>query len=142
MTDNKVVEHSGVVTRIVDDKVQVSLLNVSACASCHAKGICAVSDAEQKIIDIDNFANISGQYQIGESVNVSFQQSAGFKALLLAYILPFLLLFTTLIITWIISSNEALSGVFALGILLPYYLLLKLFNNRLNKTFSFTISKN
>jgi positive regulator of sigma E activity len=142
MTDDKVVEHSGIVTRVEDGKVQVSLLNVSACASCHAKGICAVSEAEQKVIDINNFANISGQYQIGESVNISFQQSAGFKALFLGYIFPFLLLFITLIITWIISSNEALSGLLALGMLLPYYLLLKLFNTQLNKTFSFTISKN
>jgi sigma-E factor negative regulatory protein RseC len=141
MMDDKVVEHSGIVTRVEEDKVQVSLLNVSACASCHAKGICAVSEAEQKIIDINNFANISGQYKIGETVNVSFQQSAGFKALLIGYILPFLLLFITLVTTWTISSNEALAGLLSLAVLLPYFFLLKLFNSRLNKTFSFTISK-
>jgi len=141
MTSDKVVEHSGVVTRIEESKVQVSLLNVSACASCHAKGICAVSDSDQKIIDINNFATISGQYQIGESVKVSFQQSVGFKALFLGYLFPFLLLFITLIATWAITGSEALAGILALAVLVPYYLSLKLAKNKIDKTFTFTISK-
>lgn len=141
MTSDKVVEHSGIVTRVEENKVQVSLVNVSACASCHAKGICTVSEADQKVIDINNFAAISDQYQTGESVKVSFQQSVGFKALFLGYLLPFLLLFITLIATWAITANEALSGLLALGVLLPYYLTLKLVKNRIDKTFTFTISK-
>ncbi len=142
MTTDKVVEHSGIVTRIEGGKVQVSLINVSACASCHAKGICAVSESEQKLIDINNFTHIPDQYQVGESVKVSLQQAVGFKALLLGYIIPFLLVFITLVITWSVTGNEAWSGLLSLFMLLPYYGLLKLFNNKLKKTFSFTISKN
>ena len=139
--NEKVVKHKAIVKKINDTSLIVSIMNQSACASCHAKGICAVSDSDQKVIDINNFAPIADRYQIGESVKVSFQQSVGFKALFLGYIFPFLLLFITLIATWVISESEAWAGTLALAVLIPYYLALKLAKNKIDKTFTFTISK-
>ena len=41
-----VIKHSGVVSRVTPDSVEVEIVSKSACAACHAKGVCGASDAE------------------------------------------------------------------------------------------------
>jgi sigma-E factor negative regulatory protein RseC len=63
----------------------------------------------------------------------------GFKATWLAYLLPGILVVAVLSITYFISDNEELSGILALVIIAPYFLILRTINDRLKKTFSFKI---
>jgi len=89
------IEHEGVITGLDDNTVKVSLVNVSSCASCHAKAMCNVSETDQKEIEVLR----QGQpYKIGEKVRLSYQRSLEFKALFLGYLLPFLLVLGTLIV--------------------------------------------
>lgn len=137
MQNNKQIDHVGTITDIKDEKITVSILNVSACAGCHAKSACSMSDMKEKEIDIIDY---SESFKHGEEVKIVYQESLGWLALLLAYVLPFLLVLITLFITTSFT-NELISGLMAIGILLPYYSLLYFYKNRLKKTFSFTIHK-
>lgn len=134
----KSVEHTGTVDAIVNGVVKVNILSQSACSSCHAKGACSVADMENKIIDVQTSDN---QYKIGEKVKVVMQQSQGFKALLLGYVLPFVLVITFLIIGTGAELSEGKAGLIALAALPIYYLGLYLSNKKLKQTFSFRIQK-
>jgi positive regulator of sigma E activity len=138
MQDTKTIEHKGFIKSIENGLIKVSILAQSACASCHAKGGCSVSDVQDKTIEI---YNNSDSYQVGENVNVILEQKLGFKALFLGYVLPFIIVLTSLIILSVLTKNEALSGLVSLGLLIPYYIGLYSQKEKLKKIFSFKIEK-
>jgi positive regulator of sigma E activity len=135
-----VIEHTGIVQNISDsdNKITVNLLRVSACASCHVKSVCGVSESDQKSIEITVENNCD--YKAGEQVKVLMNSGLGMKALFIGYFLPFLVFITTLVIS-AQFMDEATAGLLALGMMVPYYLLLLLFKGRLKKTFTFSIMK-
>lgn len=131
------IEHQGIVSKIADGKVYVNLTNVSNCSSCHVQSMCQVSDVDKKEIEV--IQGTGSQFRKGDKVDVSFKSSLGPKALFLGYLLPFLIVLTTLLIMHQITGDEALSGLASLTILIPYYLLLYGFRSKLKKEFSFTL---
>lgn len=137
MNTKSTIEHDGTVIDINDGKITVELTVLSACATCHSRSLCSF-DSSQKTIEIfdNNFT-----YNIGETVKVIMRQSLGGKALFLAYILPFFVVLITLIICTISGLSEALSGIISILTLIPYYIALYLFKNKLKKEFSFSIKK-
>ncbi|MEA3444544.1 MAG: SoxR reducing system RseC family protein [Bacteroidota bacterium] len=138
MQVNKPIEHKGRVESIRNGIVKVNILVQSACASCQVKGACSVSDMENKSIDIRTSKT---NYKTGEMVNVQMQQSQGFKALFLGYVLPFILVMLVLGIGTSAGISEGISGLSSLIILLPYYLALYFLKDKLQQTFSFSIQK-
>ncbi len=64
----------------------------------------------------------------------------GFKALWFGYLLPLLLLVFSLIVFSGFIENEALAGLFALSVLVPYYIIIALMKNRLQKLFVFRLN--
>ena len=135
---NNLIKHKAYVKNISPDGLWVSIVNESACASCHVKGACTVSDYQEKDIEITSY---SKTYQIGQEVTVLFKESNGFKALFFGYILPLVVLLSTLIVSLIVSENEALSGILSLLILIPYYTTLYFFRAHLKKIFNFEIEE-
>jgi len=138
MSNSKSVEHKGRIDSIEGNKICVNFIAMSACASCHAKGVCSTSDMKEKSVEVFDFTN---QFQVGEEVNVILKQSLGFRALFLGYVLPFFLVLIILIVLTITTNNEAVSGVGALTVLIPYYLLLYILKDKIRKKFIFTINK-
>ncbi len=138
MSDSKSIEHKGRIDSIDGNKINVSFLALSGCASCHAKGVCTAADMKEKSVEVFDITN---QYEIGEEVNVTLKQSLGFRALLLGYVLPFIMVLFILIILTIITENEAISGLGALSVLGPYYLILYLLKDKIRKKFTFMINK-
>ena len=133
------VSHSGIVQEVTEDgKVKVSIISKANCISCQLNKSCSASDIKEKIIEVDHFG---GVLKIGEMVNVSLKESAGFKALFIGYILPFLILFTTLIVMTETTDNQLIAGLVALSTLVPYYFALYLLQNVIKKEFSFFINK-
>ncbi|MFC2152872.1 SoxR reducing system RseC family protein, partial [Bacteroidota bacterium] len=61
--------------------------------------------------------------------------------LFLGYVLPFILVLSLLIVLTTITENEAVAGISALAILVPYYLILFLLKDKIRKKFTFTINK-
>lgn len=138
MSNSKSVEHKGRIESINGDKISVSFIAYSGCASCHAKSYCSPSNMEEKSVEVTDFSN---QYAVGEDVHVVMNQNLGFKAIWLGYIQPLLFVILTLIILTEITGKEALSGLVAIAVLIPYYLTLYLFRKKLKQSFTFTIQK-
>ncbi len=133
-----VIEHKGQIDSIEDNKIKVHFLNISACANCHAKGVCTASDMEKKEVEV---FDTSGKFREGEEVNILLKQSLGFRALLFGYVVPFFLVLITLFTLNEFAKNEVIIGVGALGILVPYYLVLNFLKDHFKKAFTFTIEK-
>ena len=133
------IKHTGFVKEIKGSSMIVNIINESACSGCHAKGSCNVADFQDKEIEISNFAGI---YSRGQQVNVIFKETQGFTALFYGYILPFILVLTTLIIAVSAFENELIGGLLALAILIPYYSLIYFFRHLLKKVFTFEVEPN
>ncbi|MFO7791066.1 MAG: SoxR reducing system RseC family protein [Bacteroidota bacterium] len=131
------IEHKGIVDHCQGDSVFVKILAETACASCKMHKICGM-DTQEKTIEIDK---VPDKFHKGDKVIVSISEKHGYKALFFSYLLPFIISLLTLIISIEITENEGLSGLFALVILVPYFLCLKFFNNRLKKSFRFNLNK-
>ncbi|MBE9468474.1 MAG: SoxR reducing system RseC family protein [Bacteroidetes bacterium] len=138
MRKSNIIEHSGIVESIENNIVKINILSASACSSCHLKGACGAAETANKIIEVFN----SGKnFSVGEQVNVIAEESLGFKALFYAYLLPFILVVSTLIITSFFSSSEAIIGFLSLIILIPYYAVLSFYKARFKKIFTFRLQK-
>ncbi len=132
------IEHEGTVASISGNTMIVRIVASSACAGCAAKSHCMPSENQDKDIRIEGF---SGDFVSGERVKVLMQQSLGFRALFLGYILPFFVVLITLLTAYQLTGNELASGLASLLILIPYYLAIKLFHRKIEKTFGFTVKK-
>lgn len=131
------VTHEGIIDHIENDTVFVRILSKSACAECHSKSMCNVSEMTEKLIEVKHKGL---GFKNGETVNVILDRSLGNKAVILGYLIPFLLLLITLIVCSL-YLNEFWSGILAIAVLVPYYLLLFAFKDRLRKTFYFRIER-
>lgn len=123
---------------MANNKLIVNIISQSACSTCHANGACTVSDFQDKEIEITDFKRT---YKVGEQVTIVFKESKGFAALAWGYLIPFLLVVATLIAATGFTGNELLSGLFALGILIPYYTALYFLRHHLKKIFKFELEE-
>ena len=46
------VSHKGIVKSVTPELTTVEILSLSACAECHAKGMCGIADSEIKEISV------------------------------------------------------------------------------------------
>ena len=132
------IDHAGVIERIEGDRAQVRIVSESACAACHAKGVCGAADQEEKYIDVDL---PDPGFHEGDPVRVEVARNLGIKAVGLGYIYPFLLVMVVLIGLLTAGMTELRAGLAALISLLPYYLLLFLFRRKIGSTFTFSLKK-
>ena len=130
-------EHDGIVQEVRGSCVFIKIKAESACGACYAKANCQVAEAEDKVIEVPNAGK---NYSIGDKVTVLLNESLGWQALWFGYLLPFLLVLSTLILGSIWLS-EWQSGLISLIILMPYYGLLYSFRKSLNKRFIFQLLK-
>lgn len=131
------ITHPGIVEQISKDSIFVKILAMSACSSCHAKGMCSIAEVEEKVIEVKK--DPKRDLNEGQEVTVAMQKSLGGKAVFLGYILPFLVLMGVLILVLSLTGNEGIAGLSAILILIPYYWLLYIFRDKLKRTFSFKI---
>jgi len=132
------IEHKGTIETIKDNKITVRFTALSACASCHARSYCSASEMEDKIVEVNNS---SGEFSTGESVNINLALNQGFKALLIGYVYPFLVVFVALVILSVAGVKELFAGLLSLSLLVPYYLVVAYLKKDINKKFQFTIQK-
>ena len=104
------IKHQGIVENINGTHLQVRIVQTSACAACSIKGHCTSADAKEKLM-----------------------------AVLLAFVVPFLVLVVSLFVFMAIWNDELGAALGALFLLVPYYFILWLNKSRLGKKFSFSI---
>jgi sigma-E factor negative regulatory protein RseC len=131
------VTHPGIVMQISGHIAEVMILAKSACSSCQVKGACNMAEMEEKRVFVELPPEHS--FKSGQQVNVMMKQSLGNFAVFLGYILPFLILLLTLIVSISVGLGEGVAGLLALGILVPYYFVLYRLRSRLSRKFSFQL---
>ena len=136
---NNNIKHLGIVESIDGSHVRVKILQSSACSSCSVKGHCNISETKEKIIDIHDKKSAEC-CSIGQQVMVCGTTSMGMKAVLLAFVLPFVVLLAALFVSMrVTDGDEATSALVSLCTLIPYYILIYLLRNKISRTFSFTL---
>lgn len=128
------IEHDGIIVSATFDKATVRIINQSACISCQLKGKCNLSDMKEKYIDV--YTN-GKQYGQGDKVTVIGAEVMGFKALFLGYLFPFIIMVSTIVVLTTLNFSELTAGLAGLSTLIPYYITLKLLQNKIAKHFSF-----
>lgn len=135
---SKIVTHKGKVIHLDGVNVKVMIESVSACAACHAKGMCTLSDKEDKIIDIKVSVDKADKLNVGDEVVVAVSQQRGMLAVLLAYILPAIVVIFSLVLLLSLVA-EPLAILLSLAVLAVYYFILYLFRNKLETKFVMSI---
>jgi len=135
--DNKTFTHSGSVSKITSKSITVVLKDDINCESCQIKGTCGIANNESKIIEITNPFD---SFSLHENVQVVLEKKMGLKAVFWAYLFPFLLLITTLLITSEFLI-EWLAGLVSLMVLIPYYLTLYVLKNSMKEIFKISVLK-
>jgi positive regulator of sigma E activity len=131
-------EQRGIIESVNDKMVTVRIDRGSACSHCSAQGLCNLAESTERIIEV----NTSTQsFSVGEWVQVTMSRSMGNKAILLGYFIPFVLLISTLLISSAFRLPDWIAGMVSLLILIPYFIILYIFRERLRRTFSFSIHK-
>ncbi len=132
------VAHKGKVIAVSDEKIVVNIISESACAACHAKGMCTMADTKEKNISVPAAGR---HFEIGEEVLVALTSSLGLRAVWWAYLFPLILFLAVLLTLGGMKLSELYSGMAALGIVGVYYVLLWLSRNKLKRKFVFTVEK-
>lgn len=133
------IKHAGVVDGVEGECVRVRILQSSACSACKVAAHCNTSETKEKIIDVMD-ADAS-RYQKGDQVMVVADTAVGFRASLYGYLLPLILMVVALVGVLAATHSEGLAALSALGILMPYYVLLFLMRNKLRNRLSFTLER-
>ena len=132
------IRHTGIVLRVEGEKAQVEIVQTSACSACKAKSMCMSAESQQKIID----AVMEEPLQAGDRVEVVVRERLAWKAVLLAYILPFAVMLAVIALLDLLTDwSEAITGTLSLCAIALYYIVLSGFKNRLQREFSFTARK-
>ena len=134
------ISHIGIVKTAGEDETVVEIISQSACGSCHASGFCSASEAIKKEIIVP-FDSSGGLYKVGDKVDVILGRSKGMTAVFLAYVLPLVLMMTSVLALSYAGINELLAGVSGLGLIAFYYFLLYLFRDKIAGKYVFYIRK-
>jgi sigma-E factor negative regulatory protein RseC len=137
MNDTRMVCHDGTVIERKDTHVRVKIVARSACADCHAKGMCTAADMQEKIID----AVTHEPLQVGDTVTIVMEEKMGWLAVLYGFVLPFVLLIAVLFGLYLSGRKETDAALYAIGSLVPYYILLYIFREKIEKDFVFKAEK-
>jgi positive regulator of sigma E activity len=133
------IEHEGIIKEISQNKITVGFVSQPSCIGCHAKGVCNMDQQDGKHLNV--FDTSPDQYSIGEKVKIVIKETLGLKAVFIAYIIPFILLMVTLFVMEPVLKSEIRAGLMALAMLVPYYLLVFLYKDRIQKEINFNLEK-
>ena len=135
------IKHDGIIIALNEDGTAlVRIIQTSACAACKAKAMCASAESAEKEMTVVLLGD--EQWAVGNEVEVMVQQKMGWKAVVLAYLLPFFVMLAVMFVgNAIWAVREEILGTIALCAMALYYLVLGLFKDKLQKEFSFTARK-
>ena len=163
------IKHDGIIIALNGDGTAlVRIVQTSACAACKAKAMCASAESAEKemtvvllnqepgtknqdasattdqtkVTSLGSLLLTPEAYKVGDTVEVMVQQKMGWKAVVLAYLLPFFVMLAVMFIgNAIWKVREEILGTVALCAMALYYLVLGMFKDKLQKEFSFTAKK-
>ena len=135
---DELIRHTGVVLAVNGESARVEIVQTSACSACKARSMCMSSESQQKQMDVIPLERL----EAGDRVEVEVRERLAWRAVLLAYILPFIVMMAVIAILDLATNwSEAVVGTLSLCGIALYYLGLSFFKNRLQKQFTFTARK-
>ncbi len=137
MAKSNEISHTGRIVEINPEFTSVQIVAHSACAACHAKGMCGVADEKNKIIMVatDPYT----EYQIGDEVEVVLKKTMGLKAVWISYVIPLIILMILILSLSAVTVHELYVGLGAIAGVALYYLVIYLLRDKLAKDFVFYI---
>ena len=138
MAKKNEIMHSGKILEINPDFTTVQIIVSSACAACHAKSMCGMSEDEEKVIMVptDPYAD----HQVGDEVQVMTKMTMGLKAVWISYVIPLAVLMILILSLSSVIDNEFLRGGVALTGVGIYHFVIWLFREKLSDQFEFYIN--
>ena len=135
------IRHKAKVVEMTPDFTMVEIIVSSACSECHAKGLCGVSEEEQKVISLptDPYAT----YNVGDEVELCTKMTMGMKAVWISYVIPLMVLMILILsLSNVFSAyeqKEVIAGLGSVAGVAVYYFIIWLLRGRLNGEFVFYI---
>lgn len=133
------IAHKGRITEIDKDFTTVEIMVSSACSECHAKGLCGMSEEEQKVVMVPTDPYV--KHEVGEEVQVCTKMSMGLKAVWISYVIPLAVLMILILTLSAVIDNEAITGLVSIAGVAIYYLVIWLLRDRLRSEFVFYIKQ-
>ncbi len=133
------IAHTGRIIEIDRDFTSVEIIASSACSSCHAKGLCGMSEEQEKVIMMPT--DPYKVYEVGDEVVVCTKMTMGLKAVWISYVIPLLILMILILSLSAVIANEYLRGGIAVAGVAVYYFVIWLLRDRLSNQFEFYIKK-
>ena len=137
MAKKNEIAHTGKIVHIDPDFTTVEILVSSACSECHAKGLCGMSEAEEKIIMVPT--DPYSEHAVGDQVQVKTKMSMGLKAVWISYVIPLAILMILILSLSGFIDSELVRGLVAIAGVALYYFCIWLFRDRLADEFVFYI---
>lgn len=129
--------HTGSIIQISNNEAVVLLDDKFECSGCQLEKSCGSTEMKPKEITVSLLDN---SYKVNDQIVLVLGENLGLKAVLLAYILPFVIFFT-IIVLFQNKLTELLTGVLALIFILLYFLILKKVQPWLSRVFSIEVRK-
>ena len=134
MGENSIISHLATVIEADNKHITLKLDAKPGCVGCKASGVCDVSSGDDHI----SIPYRSG-VEPGSRVELFISQKAGFSALFLGYLLPLIILVSTLIASLSSGLGEGVAGLLSLSATAAYYGIIYFFRDRIGKKFTFDI---
>ena len=136
MSKKNEITHRGRVIEMTPEFTTVEIIVSSACSECHAKGLCGMSEDQQKLLSVptDPYA----EYKVGDEVRVCTKMTVW-----ISYVIPLLVLMILILTLSAFlgdsAHREIIAGLGALGGVAVYYLVVWLLRGKLQNEFVFYI---
>ena len=132
------ITHKAKVIEMTPDFTTVEILVNSACSECHAKGLCGMSETQEKVISLptDPYAS----YNVGDEVVLCTKMSMGMKAVWISYVIPLIILMILILSLSAVFEKEYMTGLVSIAGVALYYFGIWLFRDRLSNEFVFYIA--
>ena len=137
MSKKNEIKHRGRIVEMTPDFTTVEILVSSACSECHAKGMCGMSEDEQKMIMLPT--DPYSTYNVGDEVQVCTKMTMGLKAAWISYAIPLLILMILILTLSAFLESEVLVGAASVGGVALYYFIIWLLRGKLQNEFVFYI---
>ena len=135
---DELIRHTGVVLSTNGNMAHVEIVQTSACSACKAKSMCMSSESRVKEMDVIMLEPL----KVGDRVEVMVRERLAWRAILLAYILPFIdMMVVIVLLNYLTDWSEAVVGTLSLCTIALYYIGLSVFKHRLQTRFTFTARK-
>lgn len=131
------VSHEGIIKKIGEKHIEVSIITKAACVSCQMKKVCSPSDIKEKIVEVPK--PDGRDFEVGQMVTVSITSGMSLLSVLLAYLMPVIFLFAGFFTFTEMGYSENTSAGVGLLAMFVYFGILYILRNMLKKKLVFQI---